>query len=209
MKNATRRHSKPSTPGALATGRGAANRVRIVAGRHRGRWLDFPDAAGLRPTPNRVRETLFNWLGQSLHGRRCLDLFAGSGALGIEAASRGADEVVLVEADTKAAAALTANVARLGDGACRIVRGDALAFLRAPGPAFDVVFVDPPFASTLARETLAALPPRLAAGARVYCESGTPPDALVVGLPEAWDIVRQGRAGVVHFGLLSLREPTP
>ena len=125
------------------------NTVRIIGGEWRRRVLRFPDAQGLRPTPDRVRETLFNWLGQDLDGLSCLDLFAGSGALGFEAASRGAAKVVMVEHAPKVAAALEEN-ARLLDagGRLQIVRADAVKFassLTATGVRFDVLFLDPPY----------------------------------------------------------------
>jgi 16S rRNA (guanine966-N2)-methyltransferase len=176
-----------------------ANRVRIIGGAWRSRTLRFPAAAGLRPTPDRVRETLFNWLGQDLSGRRCLDLFAGAGALGFEALSRGATEVVMVECSRAALAALRENAARLGAGArARFVHGDALHFLESGGAeAFDVVFVDPPYASGLVAEVLPRLPGRLARGAAVYVES----DARVV--PAApWRVRRYARAGAVHYHLI-------
>ncbi len=175
-----------------------ANRIRIIGGAWRSRILRFPAVADLRPTPDRVRETLFNWLGQDLTGRRCLDLFAGAGALGFEALSRGADEVVMVERSRTALAALRENGARLGaDARARFVLGDALHFLASPGAAFDVVFVDPPFASGLAGEVLARLPGWLARGAAVYVES----DARVAPAPP-WRVRRHARAGAVHYHLI-------
>ncbi len=127
------------------------NRVRIIGGEWRRRWLRFPAAHGLRPTPDRVRETLFNWLGQDLTGLGCLDLFAGSGALGFEAASRGARQVVLLERDRRIADALQASALALQAGASvagavEIVRSDALEFLAHDRRIYDVVFMDPPYA---------------------------------------------------------------
>ena len=123
-----------------------SNSVRIIGGEWRSRRIRFPDAAGLRPTPDRVRETLFNWLGQDLTGRRCLDIFAGSGALGFEALSRGAAEVVMVESSRLAWRGLRATADELGAGArLRLVAGDALHFLAAPAGVFDIVFLDPPY----------------------------------------------------------------
>ncbi len=199
---AARRHSKP-TPG-------GDNRVRIVAGQYRGRWIEFPDVPGLRPTGNRVRETLFNWLGQRLDGLRCLDLFAGSGALGFEAASRGAAEVVMVETDRGAILALKRNRERLGAQACRIEGGDALALLARSTAQFDLIFLDPPFASGFMARALALAHARLAKDGRVYCEWGDPLDALVADpAAGAWQVVRSGKAGVVHFALLAPRESAP
>jgi len=175
------------------------NRVRIIGGAWRSRVLRFPAVADVRPTPDRVRETLFNWLGQDLTGRRCLDLFAGSGALGFEALSRGAAEVVMVERSRTVLAALRENGARLGAGArARCVLGDALHFLDSPGEAsFDVVFVDPPYGSGLAGEVLARLPVWLARDAAVYVES----DSQVAAAPP-WRVRRHGRAGAVHYYLI-------
>ena len=143
------------------------NRVRIIAGTWRSRVIRFPPAAALRPTPDRVRETLFNWLGQRLDGLACLDLFAGSGALGFEALSRGARRVVMVERDRAVAAALRASAKELGASGADIVEGDSLKYLERSAERFDVVFLDPPFASDLAARALEALPPRLNPGARV------------------------------------------
>ncbi len=176
-----------------------ANRVRIIGGAWRSRVLSFPAVAELRPTPDRVRETLFNWLGQDLTGRRCLDLFAGSGALGFEALSRGAAEVVMIERSRTALAALRESGARLGAGnRARFVLGDALHFLDSPGETrFDVVFVDPPYGRGLADQALARLPGCLARDALVYVES----DARVAPAPP-WRVRRHGRAGAVHYHLI-------
>jgi len=179
---------------------GARNSVRIIGGAWRSRVVRFPEASGLRPSPDRVRETLFNWLGQDLTGLACLDLFAGSGALGFEAASRGASAVVMVEAARDAAEALRANAGLLGAESWRLVAGDALEFLRAyRGAPFDVVFVDPPFASDLAGRVLPLLPGMLAADAKVYVESGKALD-----VPQGWRLLKQGKAGVVHYHLLGV-----
>lgn len=176
------------------------NRVRIIGGAWRSRILTFPDQPELRPTPDRVRETLFNWLGQDLSGKRCLDLFAGSGALGFEAASRGARQVVMVERERDAHAALEANRGRLGATQVQIVREDALHFLRNSADVYDVVFLDPPFAAALWDSLLQALPPRLAADAFVYGESGE-----AIAAPAGWEIFKHGRAGQVHYQLLKKR----
>jgi len=181
----------PTTPG---------NRVRIIGGAWRSRLIRFPADADVRPTPDRVRETLFNWLGQDLTGRRCLDLFAGSGALGFEALSRGAAEVVMVERSRTVLAALRENGARLGAGAPRLrcLLGDALHFLDSPGEAsFDVVFVDPPYGSRLAGEVLARLPVWLARDAAVYIESDSR-----VAPASPWRVRRHARAGAVHYHLI-------
>jgi 16S rRNA (guanine966-N2)-methyltransferase len=178
--------------------RKSANTVRIIGGTWRSRVIRFPDATGLRPSPDRVRETLFNWLGQDLTGLACLDLFAGSGALGFEALSRGASSVVMVEAARDAADALRANAKLLGAESWRLVAGDAIEFLRAyRGVPFDVVFVDPPFASALAASVLPLMPRVLAPDARVYVESG---ESLAV--PQDWQLLKQGKAGVVRYHLI-------
>lgn len=176
---------------------GASNRVRIIGGQYRRRLLDFPDSAGLRPTPDRVRETVFNWLGQDLPGFACLDLFAGSGALGFEAASRGAARVVMVERDRAALGALEKNRATLGAEHVEIVHADALAWIAASREAFDVVFVDPPFDSGLASVALPSVVERLQPGGVIYVEQGTE-----VEPPRGFIIHRQGRAGRSHFALL-------
>ena len=191
---------------ASAAGRGKVssgrNRVRIIAGKWRSRILRFPDSAPIRPTPDRVRETLFNWLGQRLDGLACLDLFAGSGALGFEALSRGAARVVMVEAGREASRSLAANKAALEAAGAEIVAGDALAYLKRCTESFDVVFVDPPYATDLAARALAALPGRLAPDGRVYVES-----AEALAPPPPWRVVREDRAGAVRYALLDL--PTP
>jgi 16S rRNA (guanine(966)-N(2))-methyltransferase RsmD len=176
-----------------------SNSVRIIGGEWRSRLIRFPDAAGLRPTPDRVRETLFNWLGQDLTGRRCLDIFAGSGALGFEALSRGAAEVVMVESSRLAWRGLRATADELGAGArLRLVAGDALHFLAAPAGVFDIVFLDPPYGTALGREVLARLPQTLALDAVVYVESDS---AVVPGA--GWRVKRSGRAGAVHHHLIA------
>jgi len=175
-------------------------KVRIIAGRYGGRRIAFASRAELRPTPDRVRETLFNWLGQWLDGQSCLDLFAGSGALGFEAASRGARRVVMVENDRDSLAHLEAARRMLGAEEVEIVAADAREFLARGGEAFDVVFLDPPFRQNAVPELLAALPPRLMGGARVYAESAVP-----VAPPVSWQMLRSDRAGQVHFQLLQWR----
>ncbi|VXB84127.1 putative methyltransferase [Luteimonas sp. 9C] len=164
---------KPRTPPSNASRNSGPGRVRIVGGRWRGTRLDVPDVAGLRPTSDRVRETLFNWLQPALPGARVLDLFAGTGALGLEAVSRGAAGAVLVERDPGLAAALTATAARLPGGEVVAVRrGDAVSMAAAlPAASIDIAFVDPPFAADLWAQAFAALAPALAAEAWLYVES--------------------------------------
>jgi 16S rRNA (guanine(966)-N(2))-methyltransferase RsmD len=175
------------------------NRVRIIGGQWRSRLLRFPDVPGLRPTPDRIRETLFNWLGQDLAGQVCLDLFAGSGALGLEAASRGAERVVMVERDARAFRALQENVRALQAWSVELVRMDALEFLATDVRTYNVVFLDPPYAMRDRRPLLEAVRGRLAPGALVYLESGEPLPA-----PLGWQSVRQARAGAAHCQLLRI-----
>jgi len=175
------------------------NTVRIIGGSHRGRLIRFPDLPGLRPTPDRVRETLFNWLGQDLHGKRCLDLFAGSGALGIEAASRGAAQVTLVDRSRDAARAVRDNVEALALAGVTVECADALEFaamLRRRAIEFDVIFLDPPFGEkAIARAEL--LVPDLLAGEGVAYIESEHPYRPTAGLR----ILKQGRAGMVHYAL--------
>ena len=185
------------------------NRVRIIGGRWRGSRLVFPADAALRPTPDRVRETLFNWLMPVLPGARCLDLFAGSGVLGLEAASRGAAEVVLVEQDAAAVEALEATVRRLGADQVHVVRADAPGWLdRAVGVGFDLVFLDPPFRrpELLARclELLSG-GERLRAGGLVYVEC---PRTAQGKLPAGFTEYRAREAGQVRYALLRWEGPS-
>jgi len=174
-----------------------AGAVRIIGGAWRSRRLHFSDRPGLRPTPDRVRETLFNWLGQDLSGRDCLDLFAGSGSLGFEAASRGARRVVMVERDAAVLRDLQANRERLNAEAVAVVRADALEFLQHHGDRYHVVFLDPPFADDQWPELLARLPQCLAAGGMVYCER-----ARALSELHGWTVIKSGRAGQVSHQLL-------
>ena len=179
--------------------------VRLIGGQWKRSKLPVPDRPGLRPTPDRVRETLFNWLGQDLGGWRVLDAFAGSGALGFEAASRGAAEVVLLERDASLVASLLASQARLGAKALRIERAEALAWMARSAPArFDLVLLDPPFDADLAAPALATAARLVARGGFVYVESGQP---LAVW-PEGLQTHRAARAGAVHAQLfLACTEP--
>ena len=174
------------------------NRVRIVGGKWRSRLLSFPDVPGLRPTPDRVRETVFNWLGQDLAGRTCLDLFAGSGVLGLEAASRGASAVVMVERDPRALRSLQDNMRVLQAAGVELVRADALEFIASDARRYDVVFLDPPYAMGGRERLLEHVRERLAAGGLVYVEG---PEALVP--PPGWAVHRAARAGAVHYQLLT------
>jgi 16S rRNA (guanine966-N2)-methyltransferase len=181
---------------------GGRNSVRIIGGGWRGRRVSFPDIPGLRPTPDRVRETLFNWLQHAVAGARCLDLFAGSGALGLEALSRGAKELVFVEQMVAASRALQEQLVRLGgERRGQVVEMGATRYLRTPAPPFDIVFMDPPFG----REALAEYVPLLDAGnwvnvgGLVYLENeklaGAP------ALPAHWELLKSKSAGEVGYHL--------
>jgi 16S rRNA (guanine966-N2)-methyltransferase len=187
-------------PGHFRTGHGSTGYVRIIGGRWHGTRLPVPDRPGLRPTSDRVRETLFNWLAPMLPGARVLDLFAGTGALGLEALSRGAASAVLVEHDRDAAAHLRAACARLqGGDAAQVVQADALAWLHAqPEASFDLAFVDPPFDANLWGGVLPALLPRMREGAWLYIEAPATDDAPP---PEGWRLHREGRTRDVRYAL--------
>ena len=175
----------------------AKNKVRIIGGEWRSRIITFPPETDLRPTSDRVRETLFNWLGQDLTGKVCLDLFAGSGALGFEAASRGAKHVVMVERNLAVFRALRTSAAALAATTVELKRADALEFLRADDGIYDVVFLDPPFRADCLPQVLAALIAHLATGAMIHVEAHRAPV-----LPPQWQVWRSGRAGAVTHQLL-------
>lgn len=199
--NGPRKHGRGRAP--AASGRSAAGhagKVRIIGGCWKGTRLQVADAPGLRPTSDRVRETVFNWLQPVLPGTRVLDLFAGSGALALEALSRGAREALLIEADPQTAACLQATIERLqADDRAHVLRADALALLRAPlHGRFDTVFLDPPFALAAWPFVLDALQPWLAAEAWVYLESA--PDAKF-DVPAGWHLHREGRTSHARHAL--------
>ena len=187
-------------------GRGYRNEFRIIAGEWRRRKLAFPPLPGIRPSPDRVRETLFNWLRDSLPGARCLDLFAGSGALGLEALSRGAAEVVFVDMERAALDAVNAHLTMLKARGGKTVQTDALAWLETAATPFDIVFLDPPFdAEYLPR--VAGLLERggwLKPGACIYLEypAERPPE-----MPAHWTPWRASHAGRVGFGLMHGPKP--
>jgi len=189
------------------SGKTRDGRLRIVAGNWRSRLLDIADVEGLRPTSERIRETLFNWLSPNIHGARCLDLFAGTGALGLEALSRGAAGVVFVERSPVAARQLEKNIAVLDAAGASVQKLDARDYLkRTLEGRFDLVFLDPPFAADLLEETcrLLATQNLLADGALVYLEqdrSGTEPQ-----LPEGWQIKKNKTAGKVRYMLAQVGE---
>lgn len=189
----------PRTPKSTTSNNGR-HKLRIIGGRWRSRTLAFPAVEGLRPTGDRIRETLFNWLMPMLPGSRCLDLFAGSGILGFEALSRGASECTLVELNPVAARQLEANAALLGAAGARVVRDSAAAFLaRPPAAPVDLVFVDPPFADNLWQEVLSRLEQGwLRDGAWVYLET---PLTAVLALGPNWHMHRRKQAGQVCYSL--------
>ncbi len=181
------------------------NTIRIIGGAWRGRLLRFPTAETLRPTPDRVRETLFNWLGQDLAGLRCLDLFAGSGALGLEALSRRAAHVTFVEQSRLACRALTESANLLGTSDFELHCRDAIEFLRLhrrvggesdTADPFDVVFLDPPYGERWIENVLPWLDSIVSPAARVYFEA----ERAITALP-GWTILRAAKAGMVHYGL--------
>jgi 16S rRNA (guanine966-N2)-methyltransferase len=176
----------------------SGNRVRIVGGRLRGRVVRFPDAPGLRPTPDRVRETLFNWLGQQLDGCTTLDLYTGTGALSLEALSRGAQRAVAIDRNAGLVRALTATAKAFGEAALEAHVADAAAWLEQETRRFDVVFLDPPFAEDAWDWLLPACAARLTAEGRLYAEAGK---ALVA--PPKLRMLRHGRAGQVHYHLFA------
>ena len=182
--------------------------MRIIGGQWKRSKLPVADFPGLRPTPDRVRETLFNWLGQDLSGWRCLDAFAGSGALGFEAASRGAAQVLLLERDRKLVTRLEQTSQRLKATTVRIENAEALAWMARCAPeSFELVFIDPPFDSNLLEPAVAAASQLLVADGFAYIEAGralAPDAAALSGLA----LHRQGRAGAVHFHLAQKRVAT-
>lgn len=173
------------------------SRIRITGGTWRSRMIQVADGPGLRPTPDRVRETLFNWLGHDLSGLNCLDAFAGSGILGLEAASRGAAQVVMIEKERRAFLQLQKNVALFNSLACKVVCGDALECAPAVAADCDLIFLDPPYRLGLL-EKFEVLLPRLAKPeARIYAEAEYPLENL-----GPWQVVKRGTAGQVHYHLL-------
>ena len=182
------------------------NTLRIIGGEWRSRRIRFPGLKGLRPTPDRVRETLFNWLAAEVAGSRCLDLFAGSGALGLEALSRGAASVTFIEREREAADRLRETATHLAPGRVAVLHADALAWLGGASQPFDIVFLDPPFDSGLLPVAMRALESGgwLAPNARIYLEG--PARAGPPALPDDWILHRSGRAGAVGYHL-ARRQP--
>lgn len=161
--------------------------------------ISFPDAEGLRPTPDRVRETLFNWLGQTLYGRTCLDLFAGSGALGFEAASRGAERVVMVERNSSVCRSLQENLNKFGLANVLLHCRDGLEFITRDNQRYDVIFLDPPFGGNVLPGLLEILPLHLSDKGVLYLETGA-----LMEVPFPWKVVKSGKAGHVFFQLLKI-----
>jgi 16S rRNA (guanine966-N2)-methyltransferase len=191
-----------SRPAPKTSPKSASGKLRIIGGSLRGSRLAVADMPGLRPTPDRVRETLFNWLAPTIAAARCLDLFAGTGALGIEALSRGAGHVDFLERDPQLAQALRENLLRLRQTAASVRTADALGALRQSPPTqrYDVVFVDPPFDANLWDDTLAQLDASdwLAPAALIYLES---PAEQPVRVPASWQLHRESLAGAVRYAL--------
>ena len=180
------------------------NTLRIIAGEHRGRKLSFVDAPDLRPTPDRMRETLFNWLQSVIYGARCLDLFAGSGALGLEALSRGASDVVFIEKDAKAVQRLNENLSLLSYDRIKCQQKTAQTFLQGEPELFDIVFLDPPYQGGMLPEIITLLDDGwLAEGARVYLEYDSNHPAP--SLPAHWQRLKESQAGQATAVLLQVK----
>ena len=181
--------------------------MRIIAGRWRRRLLPIAVTGRIRPTPDRVRETLFNWLDGEVDGARCLDLFAGTGALGFEAASRGAKAVVMVERERGAAGALEGAVRALGADNVEVICADALAWTPTTGERFGIVFLDPPYSGPAPEASLARLDhlDALAAHCLVYLETNR--DPACIALPPRWRFLHARRAGRVRYHLVSRSRP--
>lgn len=213
MAAAERRHSrrvsrvkKPVAPPAK-TKSSYPGRLRIIGGRWRGRRLEVPESEGLRPTPDRVRETLFNWLQPYIAGAQCLDLFAGTGALCLEALSRGAARVVMVEQAPAVAERLRRHVETLQARNAEVVRADAVEFLQQAPQAFDIVFLDPPFRSDLIARCAGLVETRgwIKPGGLIYIEA--PSRVGTLPIPATWELLRSKSAGQVGYHLA--RKPGP
>lgn len=178
-----------------------ANSLRIIGGQWRGRKLEFPAIDAIRPTPDRVRETVFNWLQHDIVGARCLDLFAGSGALGFEALSRGAQHVTFIDREPKIGRYLRATLQQLQASNAHVDINDALSWLAGIGEPFDIVFLDPPFSTDIVRSTCERLEAgnRLSPQALIYIESSADDGAPV--LPGNWSLIKRKTAGQVGYHL--------
>ncbi len=199
---------KPRNRRGSASRAGLNNQIRIIGGAQRGRKLSFPSVTGLRPTSDRVRETLFNWLQPTLQGASCLDLFAGSGALGLEAASRGAGRVVMLDRSVEVVTQLKKNISLLELDRVETYCADALHWLSGNSNTFDIVFIDPPFADDLLQESCRLLDQAgwLGPNARIYLEmddkKALPP------LPLNWAPLRRKKAGQVCYYLFLRQTPS-
>ncbi len=194
-------HVSESKSSSLKSTSSYPRKLRIIGGRWRGRRLDVSESEGLRPTPDRVRETLFNWLQPYIAGASCLDLFAGTGALCLEALSRGAASVVMVEKAPHVAQQLHQHIERLEAAGAEVVLADAVEFLRRTPRAFDIVFLDPPFKSHLIADCAAIVETRgwIRPGGLVYVEA---PSRLELALPATWERIRGKKAGQVGYHLV-------
>ena len=177
------------------------NEIRIIGGKWRSRRIYFVDSPGLRPTPDRIRETLFNWLAPYISGSRCLDLFTGSGALGLEALSREAFEVIAIDSNPTAIQALKKNIQALKADQIQAIEANALAWIEKPGSPFDIVFLDPPYADNLLRPCFSLLEANnwVTTASFIYFESSTPVDPDL--LPKTWHLFREKKAGNVYYYL--------
>jgi 16S rRNA (guanine966-N2)-methyltransferase len=182
------------------------NKLRIIGGDWRSRQLNFVDAPGLRPTPARVRETVFNWLRYEISGKQCLDLYSGSGALGFEAASRGAKSVIQVENNIQACRSLKDNALALSATQIKTVQSDVLRYLAGDAQVFDVVFLDPPFGLKLVIQKCQLLEQNawLAKHAKIYVETERHFD--LSGMPENWRLLKSKSAGEVGYHLFERAE---
>ncbi len=176
-----------------------ASKVRIIGGNWRGRKIPVPDAQGLRPTPDRVRETLFNWLQPFLHGAKCLDLFAGSGALGIEAVSRGAASSLLIEQDRETAETLRESLRMLDADKIAVHQADALQWIKTTNQVFDIIFLDPPFGKNMIEQCLSLLAESecVVEQTLIYVESES-----IWQAEKNVEVIKQAKAGQVHYMLL-------
>lgn len=199
---ASRNRSRPPGATALSSYPGT---LRIIAGTWRRRRLTVPNIAGVRPTPDRVRETLFNWLNPWLPGACCIDLFAGTGALCLEALSRGAGSAVMLEASFEVAAVLRENITRLGAEQAEVIVADALTYLQGPVQPFDIVFLDPPFESELIAQASVLLDRRgwVRPGGHIYIEA--PRQMKRLPIPNSWELLRSQTAGQVGYHLAQTR----
>ena len=178
-----------------------SNQLRIIGGQWRGRKLMFPSVEGLRPTPDRVRETVFNWLMPVINGARCLDLFAGSGAMGLEALSRGAREVIMVDSNPQVIRQLRSHVELLGSKQAKFIQTNAVEYLKSEASAFDIVFLDPPYAAELLPECIHLLSQSAWLGNKSYIYMETAKHQSLPELPSNWQLHRSKTAGQVAYHL--------